>query len=66
MDNIHMNQSNVLNNDGSKKYCSKCLSLLGDKKVKDHEWNCFCSWDCKVEFHLERRQDMDDILSNFK
>lgn len=52
-----------INMDSSKKYCSKCLCLLGDEKVVDGEGNWFCNWECKVDFHFERRQDMNDIMS---
>ena len=47
----------------SKKYCSKCLCVLGDERVKDRENNVFCCKECLHDFHLERRQDMDDIMS---
>lgn len=56
----------VPNDTYSKIYCSKCLGLLGDDRVKDHENNEFCCWECKVEYWVEMRQDMNDILSEFK
>jgi len=50
----------------SKNYCSKCLGVLGDDMVKDAEGNEFCCSICRREFYLEIRQDMDDIMSEFK
>lgn len=77
MGQIHMKQDKLLNNRDGKvykynsgnsksKYCSKCLGLLGDERVRDNENNEFCDEKCRREFRLERYQDMDDILSNFR
>lgn len=64
--NNEINNINVNIYVSKKKYCSKCLSVLGDEVMKDHEDNEFCNWECKKDFYLEKRQDMDDILSNYK
>lgn len=49
-------------------YCSKCLMVLDDSEdvVRDSENNLFCDSECRKYFHFDRRQDMDDLLSNFK
>ncbi len=52
---------NVNINASCKKYCSKCLSLLGENVVFDHEGNVFCDFECKKNFYLEIRSDIDDI-----
>lgn len=74
----HMKQNKLLNSkdyinnsvdsySSSKKYCSKCLSLLGDDSevVRDNENNEFCSWECKVEYHRENRKLLEEIMGKF-
>ncbi len=43
------------------KYCLKCCKLLINNKVKN-----FCDRDCRRDYYLEIRQDMDDIYSEAK
>lgn len=50
----------------TKKYCSKCLTVLGDSVVRDINNNEFCSFECKKNYWAEMRSDLDDIMSNFK
>jgi len=50
-------------------YCAKCLRLLDDEDrdiVKDIEGNEFCDRECRKDFYLECRQDMDDIMSDLR
>lgn len=67
---LHLQLQNNKNDNiiihSNNKYCSKCLGTLDEDIVRDHEGNEFCSWECKVYFHRERRMDMDDILSDLK
>jgi len=60
-----MTQNRLQNNNingNSDKYCSKCLSVLGDNKVKDGEGNWFCSWECKVDYHQQNKKELDTML----
>lgn len=63
----NINQITNINIDTeSKNYCSKCLSVLGNEMVIDGENNVFCDDFCKREYWLELRQDMDDLISEFR
>jgi hypothetical protein len=60
-----MTQNRLQNNNingNSDKYCSKCLSVLGDNKVKDGEGNWFCDEICRNQFWTENRKERDTIL----
>ena len=47
----------IMNN--SIKHCSKCLSVLGDKVVRDSVGRKFCSVGCRRDFYAEIRKEMD-------
>jgi len=58
--------NNININVGSKNYCSECLGVLGDDRVKDVDNNWFCSCSCRRDYHYENRREMDSILSEFR
>lgn len=58
--------NNININVGSKNYCSKCLGVLGDDRVKDVENNWFCNCSCRRDYDYENRREMDSILSEFR
>jgi len=63
-----MKQNKLLNNkynSGDAKYCSKCLSLLGDVRVRDNERNEFCSESCRREYWSENRKLLEEIMGKF-
>ena len=41
------------------KYCSKCLSLLGNDVVLDGLGRKFCSVDCRRDFYAEIRKEIN-------
>jgi len=50
-------------------FCAKCLRELDSEDrdvVKDIDENCFCDRECRKDFYLECRQDMDDIMSDLR
>jgi hypothetical protein len=59
-------QNNINNNNiilGNKSgYCSKCLRELDGDRVRDADGNEFCDFECKREFHMENRKEMDDMF----
>jgi len=57
--------TNINVNIVSKKYCSKCLSVLGDDRVVDGDGNEFCDSSCRRDYYYENRREMDSILSEF-
>lgn len=65
LNNKNNYNANINVNVSSKKYCSKCLSLLGEDRVVDGEGNEFCCWECRRDYYYENRREMDSILSEF-
>jgi uncharacterized protein with PIN domain len=59
------NKLQIKLNNISNNYCSKCLSKLSYDKVVDTEDNEFCCEECRRDYWLEIRQDMDDLISEF-
>lgn len=49
----------------NKKYCSKCLSVLGEDRVKDSEGNEFCCESCRVDFWRDVRKEFEQIMGRF-
>ena len=50
-------------------FCAKCLKELDNDDrdvVKDVDGNEFCDRECRKDFYLECRQDMDDIMSDLR
>lgn len=46
-------------------YCYKCFSLLGDKRVKDHEGHEYCDTICRKEFYLENNKETNARFNNW-
>ena len=70
---FYMGQNNNINErsmDNTNTYfCAKCLRELDSEDrdvVKDIDENCFCDRECRKDFYLECRQDMDDIMSDLR
>ncbi len=47
------------------KYCTKCLSILGEKRVKDYKGNEYCDETCRRENFTELNQDQDDLYGEY-
>ena len=65
---VTMTQNRLQNNNingNSNKYCAKCLSVLGDNKVKDGEGNWFCSWECKKMYYAEIKKENDSLFNEW-
>jgi hypothetical protein len=45
----------------NRKYCAKCLSLLGDKRIRDNLGNEFCDRDCLKDWWAENRKSEDEL-----
>lgn len=58
MEQVNQNKFNK-NNNIKANYCSKCLSVLNGKSVKDVEGREFCCVDCRKEYFAEARKEFD-------
>jgi len=57
------------NDDNNTYFCAKCLKELDSMDrdiVKDIDNNLFCDRECRKDFYLECRQDMDDIMNDLR
>jgi len=48
---------------GRPKYCAKCLSVLGDKVVKDILGQEFCNKFCRSEWWAEDRKEAMQVYN---
>lgn len=46
---------------GSRRYCAKCLSVLGERRVRDVAGREFCSKFCRSEWWAERRRSEQEV-----
>lgn len=60
---LQQNNNIFVNKSG---YCSKCLRELDDDRVIDHEGNEFCDFECKRDFWLEHRREMESICKDHR
>ncbi len=46
---------------GSRRYCAKCLSVLGERRVRDVAGREFCSKFCRSEWWAEERRGAEEV-----
>ncbi len=51
---------------GSRRYCAKCLSVLGERRVRDAAGREFCSNFCRSEWWAEERRSAEEVYRWWK